>query len=284
MLGWINFLKPKKVCCYFITGTGRCGTMLFARLLSLSSNSHCDHERSIRYSKMKPAYLSGNMAPLYEEIGSIIKPQVKTYNKKGLTYGESSGLLYLAFKELYRRYGTKTRFILLTRHPEGFVRSALARGFFDPCHPNSLEHLRAKPNTAIGNRWKKTGPFEKCLWYWDLVNSMICDFFSSLPSELWKIQPIEKLNIEVCRELYQFLELDGFNKKEVKELLSTRVNATPNGGDHRSLNPWSLHMKIGDRSTWDQDQNFAYETWAVPLAKKLYPDEESNEFLDTLPT
>ena len=273
MFNLLKFRKPPKINCFFVTGTGRCGTMLVSTLLSLGDNVHCNHERSSLYQIIKDAYLTGNMSPLFKEIDASIRPMVKSYNRKSITYGESSGLLYLALKELHRRYGDDVRFILLIRKPDAFVRSALARGFFNPEHPHALEHLRALPTTEIGQNWATTTPFEKCLWYWDLVNGMVFDFFQTLPSEMWRIQPIETFDISSCGHLYEFLEIAGFDEKkqQIQEILSTRINATPNLGDDRHLNPWSLPMTTGEMSTWNSDELEIYERWTKRLLPILYP-------------
>lgn len=247
--------------------------MLVAKVLSLGENSLCDHERSIRYAKMKAAYLSGEMASLCEEIDSIIDPMVRAHARKGMIYGESSGLLYLVFEELYRRYGDRARFVLLTRKPDAFARSALARGFFDPAHPYPLEHLRARPATEIGGRWDAATPFEKCLWYWDLVNGMVTDFFQRLPDGLWRIQPIETFNLSSCGQLYEFLGIEGFDKKkrEIRDLLSVRINATPGQGNGDQVNPWSQEVTLGGISEWNCQQREIYERWTRRLLGKLYP-------------
>lgn len=282
MITMLKFWRKSKISSYFITGTGRCGTMLISKLLSLGNNTRCEHEHSIRYSKVKPAYLTGDMKSLYKEIDTIIEPLVKNYNRKGLIWGESSGLLYLAFEELYRRYGQQVRFILLTRRPDAFVRSALARGFFDPNHPYALEHLRARPTTEIGQKWETTSSFEKCLWYWDLVNGIVYDFFLTLPKELWKIQPIEKFNVSACQQLYGFLGIEGFEEKrgEIEELLSFRINATPGLEDGRHLNPWSTPMTVGDISTWELNQRDIYEKWTKRLVGIFYPQNLQGNTLD----
>jgi hypothetical protein len=272
MIGAFRFLRPLNIRCYFITGTGRCGTMLVSKLLSLGRNTQCDHEKSIIYTKIKQAYLTGEMEPLHEEIGTVIEPLVKSHNRKGMIYGECSGLMYLVFEELYRRYGKRARFVLLVRHPEEFVRSALARGFFDPQHPHALEHLRARPDTDMGKRWETASPFEKCLWYWNLVNGMLYNFFCCLPDNLWKIQQIEKLDVESSRELFEFLQVDGFNEKDVQEMLSVRINATPVAGHEGDVNPWSSSVNLGSRSSWDQTKLSAYEKWAKPLSEIFYPE------------
>jgi len=267
--------KSLKVGCYFLTGTGRCGTMLISKILDLGKNTRCYHEHSIKYDKMKSSYLSNDYKSLYEEIDTVINPLVSELNQKKMSYGESSGLIYLAFEELYRRYGKKARFLLLTRHPEGFVQSALARGFFDPDHPYPLEHVRARPSSEIGSRWDEISPFEKCLWYWYFVNSMIYNLFLKMPEKLWKIQPIETLDIISCKNLYKFMAIEGFEdrKKEIQELLSVRINASPGLGDNSSLNPWSVQMSLGDISTWEPDQKQIYEKWTTHLRKLLYPKD-----------
>ena len=244
--------------------------MLLSRLLSLGSNTHCDHERSVVHSKMTRAHLSNEYSAMYEEIEEVIQPLVASHNKRGMIYGECSGLLYFVFGELHRRYGGRARFVLLTRKPDGFVRSALARGFFDPDHPHALEHLRAHPTTEIGQRWDATSPFEKCMWYWGLVNGMVYEFFHTLPKDLWRIQRIEELDIAACRELYGFLRIDGFDESAVERLLSLRVNATPGLGDERDVNPWSHPLAVGEPATWSRAQRSAYRRWAEPLCKVLY--------------
>jgi hypothetical protein len=271
MFSSITFWKKSAVRCYFITGTGRCGTLLMSKLLSLGSNTRCDHERSIKYDKMKGAYLTGDRGDLHREIDTVIQPQVKLFNRRGKSYGESSGLMYLAFDELYRRYKGKAKFVLLTRDPAEFVRSALARGFFDGDHPNPVEHIRAKDNTDIGQRWEQISPFEKCLWYWNVVNMLIYDFFRTLPRELWKIQPIEQLDTKACYELYEFLHIKGFNERAVDELLSKRINATPGRGDERYLNPYATGLRVGEWPTWSPDQKSAYGKWINPIVGNFYP-------------
>ncbi len=248
--------------------------MLVAKLVSLGSNTHCDHENSVKYVKVKPAYLTGHLEPLYEEIDTVIHPLVESYNKGGRIYGESSGLMYLAFEELYHRYGQNARFILLTRHPKDFVGSALARGFFSPDHPYPLEHIRARPDTELGRRWECTSAFEKCLWYWSLVNGMILRLFRTMPDELWKVLPVENLDLSASRRLYELLQIEGFDEDAVEQLLSTRINATPGVGDERNLNPWSVPMTVGDHTVWDRKQQEAYQRWIAPVIGLFYAESE----------
>lgn len=263
--------RQDAVRCYFVTGTGRCGTMLVSRLLSLGAGSLCDHERSIRYDKLKPAYLAGDTS-INEEIDSLLAPEIRRRNLRGQSYGECSGLMYLVLPELYRRYGAQSRYVLLVRRAEDFARSALARGFFDPDHPKPLEHLRPAPDSEMGQRWAEASPWERCLWYWGVVNGLVYEFFQELPTDLWRIQPIESLDAKAARSLLDFLQIDGVSDEAIQELLGTRVNATPSGSDGGHVNPWSRSMdSVEAHLPPETERQRAYELWARPWMRRLYP-------------
>ncbi|MGK7346167.1 MAG: hypothetical protein ACNS63_10220 [Candidatus Nitrospinota bacterium M3_3B_026] len=157
---------PESHGAYFVTGTGRCGTMLLSRLLSFGENTRCVHERSVRTDLMKEAYHAGSMSLFHKEVGRSTRPLVEESNANGLSYGECSGHLYFLFPEIFREFGgDRVKFVLLVRRPDTFVASALARGFFDDTHPHGLEHVRPPKASEIGRAWDSMTPFDKCLWY-----------------------------------------------------------------------------------------------------------------------
>jgi hypothetical protein len=260
-----------RVKCYFLTGTGRCGTMLLSQILGTGTNTHCDHERSACYAKLRDAYLEEDYSVLNAEIQHVIEPLVKSHNDRGMSYGESSGLLYMMYEELYRRFGAAARFVLLVRRPEDFAPSALARGFFDPNHPYPLEHIRARKNTDIGMKWDTVTPFEKCLWYWREVNLIVMKFFSKIEAHLWRLVRVEDLSVESCRELFEFLGVQGFEAARVKSLLEVRLNATPGIATNAIENPRSQPRSVGGRETWTWEQNEAYRRWIDPIVRDFYP-------------
>jgi len=266
-----NHDKESQVRCYFLTGTGRCGTMLLSRILNTGSNTHCDHEKSACYAKLRDAYLNDDYSSLNAEIQSVVEPLVQSHNQSGIIYGESSGLLYMMYQELYRRFGTAARFILLVRRPEDFVVSALARGFFDPSHPYSLEHIRARQDTDIGMQWDSVTPFEKCLWYWREVNSIVMSFFSRIDSRLWRVMRIEDISVDSCSELFDFVGIQGFDATRVKSLLEVRVNATPGTETNEIANPRSRPRTVGGSPNWTAEQQEAYKRWIEPVVRDFYP-------------
>lgn len=270
------------ISCFFITGTGRCGSLLLSKVLNCSNVTECHHERSIDTRKMKKAYMKNKIEILRRSLERNLIPEVKRCNASGKIYGECSGHLYPIFEELYRRYENTARFVLLVRHPVNFVRSALARGFFSPGHPNALEHVVPPKDTAIGEEWQNVTSLEKCAWYWAMVNGRIYGFFLCLAPDLYRIVRIETISVEVIRNLYDFFGLNDFDqaKPMIEELISVRHNASPGQGDERNANPFSKHVEIGPKETWDPTQVDAFEKHVLPLEKAFYGDN-SSEYLNT---
>lgn len=263
---------------YFITGTGRCGTLLLSKVLGCSNKTHCNHEFSMKTLKMKEAYFKSKMKIYYKEIDNKLAPTIKEYNGKNLSYGECSSHLYFIYPELFRRYEYTSRFALLVRRPENFIRSALARGFFSPDHPRGLEHVRPPKDIEIGRIWDEITPFEKCAWYWAMVNGYVYRYFQTIPHAMFKIIKLEELDLEICRELYELFQLDDFDevKEDIKEVLGVRYNASPGQGDESALNPFSEEIKLGVIDSWSENEKEIYRKYVEPVERAIYGLGENN--------
>jgi hypothetical protein len=260
------------ISCVFGTGTGRCGSVLLTTILNCFEKVHCEHERSVDTLEMKRAYRKQNNKLLLKSTNKILVPTVRKYNDQGVIYGEINPHLYFLFPELYRRFENTCRFILLVRSPDTFIRSALARGYFSPNHPNGLEHLIPPENTEIGMRWKNISPFEKCAWYWALVNGFVYRFFKTIPDSQYRIIKLEKIDIEVLENIHNFLLLSDFYRiqRNVKNVLKKKYNSSPNGGKADSFNPYSEEISLGGIETWDEDQLNSFNRHVFPLYSILY--------------
>ena len=260
--------------CYFITGTGRSGTMLLSEVLSCSSNTHCNHEHSVQTLVMKNAYYRGDYTQLNDESVRTIDGLVAEYSRNGKSYGECSAHIFPIIPALQRRYGASARFALMVRRPDSFVGSALARGFFDPSHPNPCEHVRPSPKTEVGRQWDVLTPFDKCLWYWNTVNTTVLNTFRQLPAGTTRVIRMEDVDLPEVERLFEFFGLADFQDchDEVRGLIGTRINASPGQGDDRSLNPWSREISVADSEGWTSLQRDAMLQWAGALARVLYPD------------
>jgi hypothetical protein len=233
----------------------------------------------MKYAKLAPAYSRADLGRLYEEIDDVIAPESARALARGEHWGEVSGLLWPVLPELACRYGD-ARFVLVVRAPEAFAASAVARGFFDPAHPHALEHVRPLQGTAMAERWAEAEPVEKCLWYWAEVNGFVLRAFAALEPELRRVVRLENLSMELIERLFAFLGLGGFaaRRAELAALLARRVNATPGAhGAHGAappdeVNPWSVPRTVGPMDAWPEQWLAAFDRWAAPLARYLYPD------------
>jgi hypothetical protein len=222
--------------------------------------------------KLKKAIFRNKPEILTKDIDRLLKPTIAECNRMGKSYGECSGHLYPILPELYRRYEYTARFVLLIRNPVDFVRSALARGFFDSAHPNALEHVTPPKDTAMGSHWSQATALEKCAWYWAMVNGMVYRFFLTVPHTLHTIVQIETLTLRVIEELYDFLGLKDFDRARpaIEDLLSIRHNASPGQGEEKSLNPYSKEVDLGPFDSWVSDQVVAFEKHVQPMQEIIY--------------
>jgi hypothetical protein len=263
------------ISCFFGTGTGRCGTQLLAKVLDLWDGTQCRHEFSVDTLKMKRAYQKGNLDILAKDARRLLFPTVQANTSEGTVYGEVSGHLYLLYPELFRRYGHAARFFLLVRRPDAFVRSALARGFFDPGHPRACEHVIPPQDTDMGERWATASPLEKCAWYWGMVNGTVLSFFRALPPAMSRVVRLEDLSLSLVRELYAFLGFSGFEalERQASEVLGQRHNASPGTGDERFVNPHSEEISLGPLGTWTAEQRRVFDRHVLPVWQELYPED-----------
>lgn len=265
---------------YFITGTGRCGTMLLSQVLSQGANTHCNHEHSVPTLAMKDGFYTGDYTVLHQESLRTLGGLIAEHGAAGRSYGECSSHLFPMVPELARQLGSRVRLALIVRRPDTFVGSALARGFFDPGHPKPCEHVRPAPTTEVGARWLELSPFEKNLWYWNLVNGTVLDAFATLPAEQTTIIRMEEVEIDEVARLFGFFGISGFEAERpaIEARLGVRVNASPGQGDDRALNPWSQEIAVTDISSWTPAQREALLRLAGPLARLLYPAWMASEF------
>ena len=248
----INEIREAELNYFFITGTGRSGTMLLSRLFSLGTGFKCEHEQYFLHKSMAE-FIELNDARGYKrDIESL-----KQANFEGsiTNFGVSSGHMCFALPLVAENLGHKFKTFITVRPPVNFVRSALSRGFFDPSHPHYLEQIRPSETDPIYVRWQIASPFEKCLWYWNIVNNSLLDFLEETSPDEYKITNIEQLNLEDAIELCRFAGFQSINVREIKVLLAKKVNATPAPGlEIAQLNPYSLPPQLPDLCDWTDQE------------------------------
>lgn len=261
--------------CFFITGTGRCGTMLLARLLNRAANGICEHNAVFRHDSMVEFHARETPAAYEHDIRNALMLRLERERIVGLIYGIASGYCHFALPRLFDRLGDAARYVLILRKPEEFARSALARGFFDPEHPNYCEQIQPHPAEAIAHRWQDATPLEKCLWYWALVNGKALANMEMLPSHLCRVIRMEDFSVEILCDLARFLGLTGITKAMVTETLALGVNISPGSERSGEVNPYSLSRKLGPVETWTDQQIVLLEHYCGKLRSEWYGQAET---------
>lgn len=255
---------------FLLTGTGRCGTMLLAKLLSEADDAVCQHEACFRHQSMVDFCVRGDLRGYQTDIQAQLMPKIAAEKKAGRIYGVSSGHAYFALDQLYEQFGSRARFVLVVREPSEFVRSALARGFFDPTHPNRLEQTPPPPDDPIAPRWAQASPLEKCLWYWRLVNGHVLSVFGHLPQQVCRAVRMEDLSTEVVMNLRDFMGIRGLPQGLISQGLSRRVNISPRGGANEHVNPYSQPITLPTLDQWTPEQIELLRRYTEPLRTQLY--------------
>lgn len=261
---------------FFITGTGRCGTMLLSRLFNLSSKMVCKHEEYFKHQSMLDYYTRGEINGFIKDIQESFEPSRIHHQTNKITLGVSSGHLYFSIPLLWKMYGEKSRYIFLVRRPDNFVRSAMARGFFDPEHPNYCNQIQPKASDPIAMDWSRISVLERNLWYWSMVNSYLLELCDLLPRHTWRLVKIEDLNTEIAYDLCLFLGITDIDKIKINNLLKQRINASPGHEDNTCVNPYSLSISMPIFSEWNNHDQELLNYYTAPLINRLYPAINNN--------
>jgi hypothetical protein len=115
--------------------------------------------------------------------------------------------------------------------------------------------------------------FEKCLWYWNMVNELILNIFSNLNPNIYHIVNIEKINVKTVKALCEFLELNDISEDLIEQVLSKRVNASPGEKDIRSVNPYATQKTLEPFIKWNALQKMQLREYVGNLRTKLYGKE-----------
>jgi hypothetical protein len=264
---------------YLVVGTGRCGTMAVADLLSLSTTSICLHEEYTPYDLNLQAYLSGDDGPIREYVRAHVLPRIDEAAAQGLSLGLSSSHAHQMIRPLYDAFGHGFRVILMVRRPAEFVRSALARGMFDPEHPHTCWNLYPRADDPAAALWEAWTPFERCCWFWARLNAHLLGVLDELPRELTRVQRVEEMGMETASQLFEWLGLEGLEERrgEIAEFFEYRVNASPGEPHGRKVNKRSVAKALGPREEWNETMLRFFGERVSDLELRLYGGRDRDD-------
>ena len=232
---------PQKA--FFVLSSGRCGTMTLAHLLNSANNARVWHHP-------QPDPIRESLLAWWEKIDrpfTFWRTRSSVIHKswaQGLIHGETD-LLMTPFVNTISEEIPHSKFIILIREPGGFVRSGMRRNYYQG-HPWDIGRLRPDEGTEEFKTWAAMDQFEKVCWLWNETYSRIHEMTETLPENRKRIVKFEKLmaSPETTKDLFQFLELDGFDEAKIKQILERKLNAQQGGNFPKSID-WNadLHEK-----------------------------------------
>ncbi len=251
----------------FVLSTGRTGTMTLTALLGASPGVDAHHEPEPRLLAASfLAWMGSEPNPTFWKQAMAVArdPLVLAAHKRGKVYFEGSNRMTLLAPALAERY-PRSRFLLVTRRPEGFIRSALRRGYYLG-HP--WDHARIRPRTGepLAASWDDLSAEARCAWLWTATHESALDFASSLaPARSAQLHAEDLFagKRERLAELFDFLGVESPGSRRIDAVLERKLNKQE--GTH----PW------GREPTWTDAEKSDLLEGLEPLVRRLGYDDAS---------
>lgn len=216
--------------CYFVLSTGRCGTQLLTRILRRSDRLVVHHSpepelavesvRAYESARERPDFFAGVVTGARAEM-------VEATAITGRTFVETNPKITFLAPQV-RDVFLGARFVHLIRDPVDFVRSAVARGYYQS-HRTERRHIRpAQGEVRMG--WARMTSIQKTAWCWAETNAFIDRFAEQLSedrllrltSEDLFSDPRAALRIaDFCGAELDVASVEGMLRRKVNKSLST---------------------------------------------------------------
>ncbi|MEM7548241.1 MAG: DapH/DapD/GlmU-related protein [Bacteroidota bacterium] len=251
----------------FAIGTGRCGSMALANLLSSHPEINFKHEPNGQLIKLSTDY-EHNQVTRDQVLERIKAAYVHSSIANTRIYGESDQKLSNLIEVLYQLF-PKAKFIWMLRNAKSTIESTYSRGWFDDSefgierrvdlcvkkvyssHIYSENRLNGfKAGAFSFKEWMEMSPFERNCWYWRYWNEKILNQLKNIPKRQWRLQKLESLHSEGI-ELFEFLGLN--NNREIQ--MNEKIN--PTFYPMVTLDKWDSR-KITEYKKWCKDFNDLY--------------------------
>lgn len=228
---------------FFVLSAGRCGTMTLAHLLNTATNAWVWHHP--QPDPIRAALLAWwKKIDLAETFWRTRLPVIQRCWSQNLIHGETD-MLMTPFAEAIASEIPRSKFIILVRDPHDFVRSGMRRNYYRG-HDWDIGRLRPRENSPDNRQWAALNQFEKVCWLWNETYLRILRMTEGLPEDRKRIVKFEDLvsQPQTTRDLFTFLELDGYDEKQINAVLSKKLNAQT-AGHFRPPNQWSADLRAG---------------------------------------
>lgn len=249
--GWKN-VRP-----CFVLSSGRTGTLLLNRLLSLSQDAYAFHQPApelIRSSKLAYEKIHEMPETFKEVFKSAREELVLRAAQLEKIYIETNNRITF-FAPIIQNVFPNANFIHLVRHPYDFIRSGIRRNWYSGQHDHDIGRIIPYEG-KISMQWGKMSQIEKIAWLWNETNQFIEDFKKNNPLDTVLFIKSEEMftNPEIIKKVFVFIHLEKFYYNKVNTLLKHPINVQRKG-TFPAVKDWNQEIK-------NQIMHF------IPLAKR----------------
>lgn len=221
---------------FFVLSTGRCGTQTLSKLLQGAGNAVVWHHP-------EPDPITEALAAWHGRLNRVEAfwrfrgPLIRKTWSQDKIHGETD-MLMTPFADAIAAEIPQALFVVLVRNPWDFVRSGMRRGYYVD---HGWDHGRLCPDEGdpLLETWRTWSPFTKVCWLWQQTYDRIEEMAGQISTHrVLKVRLEDLLSRpEACRELYDFLGLQGYDPERTQQILAVRHNVQV-GGDFPTPEHW----------------------------------------------
>lgn len=242
---------------FFVLSTGRCGTQTLSQILATADNANVWHHPEP--DPIEEAILAWwNRIDQKETFWKVRGPIIRQAWSHGMIHGETD-MLMTPFADAISEAIPQSKFIVLVRNPWSFVRSGMRRNYY---RGHGWDHGRLRPSEDedIYQRWLELDQFSQICWLWNETYRRIALKLAHVPANrIFTLRFEDLIQKEpAIRELFQFLDLEHYQKEKVQQVLSKKLNVQVEG-DFDFPQNWGddLHRKLWNQCS-EQIQKLGY--------------------------
>jgi peptidoglycan/xylan/chitin deacetylase (PgdA/CDA1 family) len=261
---------------FFITGSGRSGTTSLLRAIGLSSEVMIGLEPEPTLNVESRELFEGRLATPYSALAGAVVPRLADALDKGRVYIEKHLSLIPFVPHLNELLDCK--FIIPIRDGRDVVASMI--GWHNQMFPIIYQECQDRPvlseraqsilDNQVGadtfdyslprpgkndpwyEQWSSFSRFEMVAWYWSYVNEYLFNELEKLPKDRYLVVNYSNIDVDVIKQVYDFIGLSDFDIDEVAKLLDKKVNSLDDRVGERSLFPkWKDWDAILLQRFWD---------------------------------
>ncbi len=223
-------LSWRKARCLFVVSSGRVGSMMVIKLLSLSEEVAAFHEpepRLFEETKLAHAELEQRQRH-YRKLFVESRAGTLTHHQRlGKVYAEATNTNFVFLAPIIADVLPNARFLFLHRHPGEYVRSGMRRGwYFD--HYWDPWIIDPQPGHPDHTAWARWDQFRRICWKWNAITTFLADFADSVGPQRVTTMSFEELvdpASDAVARIFDAADVTPPDEELVQRLLAIRVNA-----------------------------------------------------------